>query len=64
MKQTNLLPSRAALLTALCHYSLAAQAQDATWRAAPCCVYTLSELRILLEHHRRTPLSVHELLTN
>jgi hypothetical protein len=32
--------------------------------AAPCCVYTLSELRILLEHHRRTPLSVHELLMN
>ena len=31
MKQTNLLPSRAALLTALCLYSLGAQAQDATW---------------------------------
>jgi hypothetical protein len=35
MKQTNLLPSRAALLTALCLYSLAAHAQDATWLAAP-----------------------------
>ena len=34
MKQTNLLPSRAALLTALCLYSLAAQAQDATWLPA------------------------------
>jgi hypothetical protein len=30
--------------------------------AAPCSVYTRSELRTLFEHHRRTPLSVDELL--
>ena len=26
--------------------------------AVPCCVYTLAELRILLNHHRERPLSV------
>src|SRR5512132_76408 len=30
--------------------------------AAQCCVYTRSELRVLLEHHREAPLSVSELL--
>ena len=30
--------------------------------AAPCCVYTLPELRRLLERHREAPLSVAELL--
>jgi hypothetical protein len=30
--------------------------------AAPCCVYTLPELRTLLKHHREAPLSVDELL--
>jgi hypothetical protein len=30
--------------------------------AAPCCVYTRSELRTLLNHHREAPLSVDELL--
>jgi hypothetical protein len=30
--------------------------------AAPCCVYTRNELHSLLERHRRTPLSVDELL--
>jgi hypothetical protein len=45
MKQTNLLPSRAALLTALCLYSLAAHAQDATWLAAPLTSVCLGEGR-------------------
>lgn len=30
--------------------------------APPCCVYTLAELRTLLERHREAPLSVDELL--
>jgi hypothetical protein len=30
--------------------------------AQRCCVYALSELRSLIEHHRQTPLSVDELL--
>ena len=30
--------------------------------AAPCCVYTRSELLALLKHHRQTPLNVLELL--